>query len=463
MKVLIDIVLNLARQNMAFRGHREHWKNAMRGNFLDLVTLLCLYSPQLAAYVSKLNSLQKRTTCSFLTWFRQNQLLEALSEYLQEKIVEEVKQSPFFSLEMDTTFDMFKHERLTMIVRYANQQAGKVKERLLAVRNTPSTTGENLFLEFEKICEGFGLDFVGYLVALSAHGAANMRGDYLGVQARIRELCPQALYIWCYAHRLNLIIVDAVESCQDAKNLFGTLEHLYVFLGTKERNDLFEKFQEKRYPKQPKRRLKRVSTTRWTSHSDSLDVVLDRYDALLDILEHIKEKGDRSASVEASGLLDRLISKNFILTAMCFKRIIDIITPLSKTLQKADMDLVGVAADIERVTKVVSDLRTDEEFQTQLAKMEEHIEAHGIEDIATPIAEHRKRRTKKMPGEGCSDERIDAPVQAFKVNTFYRVNDIVLTQIRERFGNEPSHLLGSLFVYSSPDERSSRKSRVPTH
>lgn len=57
-----------------------------------------------------------------------------------------------------------------------------------------------------------------------------MRGTYNGLQVRILEINSRALYIWCYAHRLNLIILSAVGSCTDAVDLFGNLEKLYAFI-----------------------------------------------------------------------------------------------------------------------------------------------------------------------------------------------------------------------------------------
>ena len=55
-----------------------------------------------------------------------------------------------------------------------------------------------------------------------------------------------------------------------------------------------------------------------------------------------------------------------------------------------------------------------------------------------------------MPaGEGCRDEGFDDPIKSFKINPFFHIVDIVVTQIRERFGEEPSHLLRDLSLLTS--------------
>lgn len=51
-----------------------------------------------------------------------------------------------------------------------------------------------------------------------------------GVQKRIRELAPHTIYIHCYAHTLNLVLVDSVKMATYATEFFG--ETLYVFMST---------------------------------------------------------------------------------------------------------------------------------------------------------------------------------------------------------------------------------------
>jgi len=70
------------------------------------------------------------------------------------------------------------------------------------------------------------IDWKKYLIGQSYDGAASMRGAYNGLQAIMKEHNPSATYVWCWAHRFSLVIVDAVSSCSQAKKLFGNLETL---------------------------------------------------------------------------------------------------------------------------------------------------------------------------------------------------------------------------------------------
>ena len=52
------------------------------------------------------------------------------------------------------------------------------------------------------------------------------------VQRRVREFAPNAVYIHCYAHVLNLALVDSVKSIGEASEFFHLLEALYVFVSS---------------------------------------------------------------------------------------------------------------------------------------------------------------------------------------------------------------------------------------
>ena len=62
-------------------------------------------------------------------------------------------------------------------------------------------------------------------------GGANMRGSCKGVQARIKEINPKAMYTHCFAHCLNRALVNAISSKEHAcaRNFFGVVELTYTF------------------------------------------------------------------------------------------------------------------------------------------------------------------------------------------------------------------------------------------
>lgn len=158
----------------------------------------------------------------------------------------------FFSLSLYTTFDVSRKEQLSLVIRYINKSNGEVCERLIAVRETLMTTGQHLLSVLDDICKDMCLDWKTYLIGQSYDGAASMRGAYNGLQAIVKEHNSSAIYVWCWAHKFNLVIVDAVSSCSQARDLFGTLETLYDYIGSsKKRVGLYSASQRKIYPEKP--------------------------------------------------------------------------------------------------------------------------------------------------------------------------------------------------------------------
>ena len=78
------------------------------------------------------------------------------------------------------------------------------------------------------------------------------------------EDAPNAVYVHCYDHRLNLVIVDAVKSVKLADKVFSFLEELYNFMSSHVPYELFVTKQKELYPDTLVKKPKRLSETRWS-------------------------------------------------------------------------------------------------------------------------------------------------------------------------------------------------------
>ena len=59
-------------------------------------------------------------------------------------------------------------------------------------------------------------------------GAAVMSSNRAGVQAKIKEFAPLALYTHCYSHCLNLSLASACK-LQEVCNLIGVINEVHLF------------------------------------------------------------------------------------------------------------------------------------------------------------------------------------------------------------------------------------------
>lgn len=448
---LIDITLYLGRHCLPFRGHKERWNEKLMGNFKDLAVLLANYSPALSSYITQVQ-LKGKKIHNFLSWQRQNQLIQSIFMHIKDTIQKELLEARFFSVSLDTTFDVSKKEQLSVILRYINKNTTDctVNERLVAVRETAITTGQHLFTILEEILNEMNIDWKNHLIGQSYDGAASMRCVYNGLQAIVKEHNPCATYVWCYAHRLNLIIVDAVSSCPEARDLFGNLEVLYDFIGSsKKRVNVYSNYQKERYPNKPLRRLKRVETTRWSSHSAALQTVFETFNAILDTLEYLEKDNytDRISGIKAKRLFDYILSERFFLTGFTFKQIFDLTSPLNSYLQGKNIDLLTAVSYVKKVQQKIKLLRSDVQFEAIMKEKEIFVNSKIDFDLS-PFAQIRTRKKKKMSGEILSDELPNvSPINNFKINTYFVVIDIVSSQISERFNEFSSPLMVDLELF----------------
>jgi hypothetical protein len=65
-----------------------------------------------------------------------------------------------------------------------------------------------------------------------------MSGELNGLQSKIKSTAPQALFIHCYVHRLNLVLQDAVGEIQEVKiDIFcNTFRNIVFFFFQNQQN-----------------------------------------------------------------------------------------------------------------------------------------------------------------------------------------------------------------------------------
>ena len=125
-----------------------------------------------------------------------------------------------------------------------------------------------------------------WLVSQGYDGASVMSGKNNGVQKRIKEVAPQAMYVHCHAHCLNLVLVDCVKnylilmsssSCCNCYMYFSLHQRLirYMFLIK----------QLQLHPDKPVRQIQHLSETRWACRYAAVDTICSTYDSILATLE----------------------------------------------------------------------------------------------------------------------------------------------------------------------------------
>lgn len=320
---------------MAFRGHDESKTSKNQGNFLELIKLLSTDNAILSSHLLKIRNVKGRNRLTFLSNVSQNKILNVLGEMVHGQILQKIKTFGVYSFIIDTTTDVANLEQFSLIVRFLNEDRD-VEERLVA----SDASGLGMFNLLCDICQHFELDWVNNLCAQSYDGAASMQGCYSGVKTLIKEKNPRAIYVWWFAHILNLFVVDTCDKNTVTRIFFGNLQSLVSFMRARKRTALFIEAQKIYYPNERICKIKNFSNTHWTSHHQVLGVICTKYKAVTKTLKDLSLSLDRETSATAKNLQIVMSSFMFITNLLLMKNVFEYTTPLSLYLQLPSIDFI---------------------------------------------------------------------------------------------------------------------------
>ena len=240
LKRLLDIILYLAKQNLALRGHKESKFSDIGkeagindGNFIELVKLLGKYDAVLAKHLCEAPGNQ-----TYLSPQIQNEFISAINLEILSNIISEVQKAKYFGIVMDSTIDVANLDQVSFSVRYVDSDF-QIQERFFKFTDIVSSKSEDLIATLQDMLTELDLD-IQMIRSQANDRAANMSGKLSGLQTRVKEVNDLAYYVHCCAHRLNLALAASCDHVTEAVSFFGLIEKLYVFItGSQPRFDTF--------------------------------------------------------------------------------------------------------------------------------------------------------------------------------------------------------------------------------
>ena len=187
------------------------------------------------------------------------------------------------------------------------------------------------------------------LVAQSYDGASVMSTELNGEQAKIKEDVREAMFLRCYAHKLNLVLLHSAKCMPECKAFFKTFEGLSAFFSkSTKRIHLLGNV--------VKRRLPRASPTRWSSNSRLLQTVCMYHSDLLMVFRIIgdaEDKWDNDSVMKAAGFEWWLLKTNTCFLIMAYEGIFNKTDALFRVLENKLMDIAFCCAQIRDTTDYV--------------------------------------------------------------------------------------------------------------
>ncbi|XP_033225983.1 zinc finger MYM-type protein 1-like [Belonocnema kinseyi] len=139
----------------------------------------------------------------------QNETLQDIAFKIMFQNVREMKNAEYFSILMDETVDIVRTEQVSIFYQVVSSDL-IASEYFMEFYSTASTKSKTLIDIAKDVHVRFDLP-LSKLRGQCYDGAANVSGTISGLQQRIKEEEPRALFVYCNAHNLNRVIEDGIE------------------------------------------------------------------------------------------------------------------------------------------------------------------------------------------------------------------------------------------------------------
>ncbi|KAL2086792.1 hypothetical protein ACEWY4_017851 [Coilia grayii] len=347
---LIDCIKFCGAFELALRGHDESGSSENPGVFLGLVDLVASLDSAMRDH------LDTATVFKGTSNRIKNELLDCMLDVMQGHIIQDLKNTDFLAVQADETTDVSTHCQFVIVFRYIDK-ANTLQERFFSFKQIDGVTtaeaiSKVLLQQLGVVCSAENDVDRERLIAQTFDGASVMRGGTGGVRRKIQDLSPNAHFIHCYAHQLNLVMQQAVSSVASVRGFFSDICGFCSFFS--------------RSPKRTAtldnivaRRLPRISQMRWNFHSRAVSTVYENKDVLLECFKTIRESPefDSTSIREANGYCRMLTDKQFLFFLELFNTILSRVDILFAQLQRRQIDIVHGQRVLENFVNSMANVR----------------------------------------------------------------------------------------------------------
>jgi hypothetical protein len=363
----------------------------------------------------------------------QNEIIATCNSLILSKLVTRVNAARCFTVLADETTDVSGTEQFSLCVRYVDDTDStcKIREDFLQFVPIFDVTGKGLAKVILDSLRSFGIN-TSHLRGQGYDGAAAMSGRFNGVQAFIKEQHPQAVYVHCSAHSLNLAVSDAC-SLQAVRNCMGTIGSVHGFLNTPKRLAVLKECIDLSMPDSNRTRLRQMCPTRWVERHDSVLVFIDLLKPVIHSLGKIAQWADRDSASGANQLLLSIKQPEFLLTVHVVAKLFAINLPLCRQLQSSDIDLAAAMQLANNVEEIFKDMRNNAD--TEFRQIYESVSKVCADlDVELVMPRLSVRQTKRC------NVQADSAEDYFRIAIFIPFIDAFIVQLQERLSAHKSLL-----------------------
>ncbi|XP_042423385.1 zinc finger MYM-type protein 1-like [Zingiber officinale] len=475
---ILKVIRFLLLQGLPFRGHDESSTSSNRGNFLELLKWYSSECPEVAAVVG----MNAPGNNQMIAPKIQKQLVNACAVETTNAILADLGDM-WLTLLLDEARDCSVKEQMTVVIRYVNKH-GEVIERFMAVVHVATTTAACLKEVIDSLFAKYGLS-VARLRGQGYDGASNMSGEFNGLKSLIMKENPYVLYVHCFAHQLQLVVIAVAQANQyvcDFMWIVGSIVNTSV--SSCKRADKLRQLEHDRKVKLLERgeissgrglnqetSLARPGDTRWGSHHSTLCRIEQMWPSVIEVLQNLIDDGDCSSKGLSRTLVERMERYEFVFILLLMKRIlvIDIILQeMDSRFSETTTDLLIYMScldprnsfsrfDVQKLVRLAHFYKNDfswsermlveQELETYIDDVRSDEQFEGISDLgalAKKMIETMKNRVFPLVYR-MIELALLLPVATATVERVFSAMNIVKTDLQNRIGDE--WMNDSLVVY----------------
>ncbi|XP_022177474.1 zinc finger MYM-type protein 1-like [Myzus persicae] len=446
LKVVIDVILYCARNNLALRGKSGIIGENNCGIFLNTIELISHYHPLLAEHISTVKS--KKGSISYFSPKIQNEVINLMGEKVRNEIISKIKDAKYFSIIFDCTPDLSHKEQMSQIIRYLEVIDNQccIKESFIDFIVSKEKTGHGLATEIMNKIQSDGLN-IENCRGQGFDNGANMAGQYNGVQSKLIQINEWARFIPCAAHSLNLVGLHATETSPCMITFFGTVQRIFTFFsGSTTRWDKLLTV--------IKITLKAHCETRWSSKKHAVSALFKNIKDIYIVLQNISnDPSCNNDTVSGATVLLKQITFKFLCLLHIWNDILSSIDKINCSLQSKNISIDTAYKIIKGLVNIIKNLRN-----SGIASYVEVAKHIAVElDLETDFPEKRKTKKKRMVSELAEDEGHSINSKREFEREFNAVMDSIIVQMEWRYKkmeevSSDFEFLSGHFLYHQSDD-----------
>ena len=299
--------------------------------------------------------------------------------------------------------------------------------------NAPDSSGETLINVIKDVFIRHNLPLQN-VVGYSFDTAANMSGSCKGVQARLMQYCPHAMYVPCCNHTLDLVLQEAARQIRSVNDAIQFVKDVAnVIRESSKRRGIYESLFGKY---EVVRNLLSLCPTRWCVRALSMKRVIDNYEKVMDTLNIMNGdqtiRGDARARIAGFAKKGRE-SKTYVKIVLTYE-IFKSCEETAKVLQGQCVTASAALQCINILRETLSNLRSED----RLLQLLDSATSHAINNLHLKL--HKEARHTKTPRSIRHDEKTadDEKIPAWQCirMEFFEALDLMLQELHVRFENQ---------------------------